>query len=197
MKGVILAGGSGTRLYPMTQAVSKQLEKSADKSDGATVFACQVKDTQRYGVVEFDSEQRAIGLEEKLQKPKSHDAVTGLYFYDHQVVDIAHSIKPSTRGQLEVEVMKRGMAWLDAGTHDSLWLGFSSAIIERVGQAAPAGSVKTERVLPIATEDYPLHAPRPKNSLMDSSYLTARFGVIMPEWHHPMELCIDEVLEVR
>jgi len=115
--------------------LAKQLENSADKCDGATVFAYQVKDPQRYGVVEFDRDQRAIGLEEKPQKPKSHYAVTGLYFYDHQVVTIAHSIKPSTRGeleitdvnrvymergQLEVEVMGRGMAWLDTGTHDSL-----------------------------------------------------------------------------
>ena len=115
--------------------LAKQLENSADKCDGATVFAYQVKDPQRYGVVEFDRDQRAIGLEEKPQKPKSHYAVTGLYFYDHQVVNIAHSIKPSTRGeleitdvnrvymergQLEVEVMGRGMAWLDTGTHDSL-----------------------------------------------------------------------------
>ena len=115
--------------------LAKQLENSADKCDCATVFAYQVKDPQRYGVVEFDRDQRAIGLEEKPQKPKSHYAVTGLYFYDHQVVTIAHSIKPSTRGeleitdvnrvymergQLEVEVMGRGMAWLDTGTHDSL-----------------------------------------------------------------------------
>jgi dTDP-4-dehydrorhamnose reductase len=75
------------------------------------------------------------------------------------------------------------------------WHGFSNAIIERAKQLAPAGSINTKRVLPITTEDYPLPAPRPKNSQMDSSSLTARFGVIMPEWHHAMKLCIDEVLE--
>jgi glucose-1-phosphate thymidylyltransferase len=115
--------------------LAKQLERSAGKQEGATVFAYQVKDPERYGVVAFDGEQRAIGLEEKPQKPKSHYAVTGLYFYDNQVVDIAHTINPSLRGeleitdvnrsymergQLEVEVMGRGMAWLDTGTHDSL-----------------------------------------------------------------------------
>lgn len=114
---------------------SEQLKEAANKADGASVFAYQVKDPERYGVVEFDEQRHAIGLEEKPTKPKSHYAVTGLYFYDNQVVDIAHSIKPSPRGELEitdvnriylengqldVEVMGRGMAWLDTGTHDSL-----------------------------------------------------------------------------
>lgn len=115
--------------------LAKQLEHSAGKQEGATVFAYQVKDPERYGVVVFDNENRAIDLEEKPQKPKSNFAVTGLYFYDNQVVDVARSIRPSARGeleitdvnriymgrgQLEVEVMGRGMAWLDTGTHDSL-----------------------------------------------------------------------------
>jgi glucose-1-phosphate thymidylyltransferase len=113
----------------------KQLKSANERTQGATVFAYHVHDPERYGVVAFDGQQRVISIEEKPAQPKSNYAVTGLYFYDRQVCDIAASIKPSARGELEitdvnrcylelgqlnVEIMGRGYAWLDTGTHDSL-----------------------------------------------------------------------------
>jgi len=112
-----------------------QLRAASEREHGSTVFAYHVRDPERYGVVEFDAERRAVSIEEKPPQPKSNYAVTGLYFYDRQVCDIAASIKPSARGELEitdvnrvyleqgnlnVELMGRGMAWLDTGTHESL-----------------------------------------------------------------------------
>ena len=111
------------------------LRRSMARASGATVFAYHVHDPQRYGVVQFDAEKRAISIEEKPRAPKSNYAVTGLYFYDEQVCDIASDIRPSARGELEitdvnaryleqgclnVEIMGRGYAWLDTGTHDTL-----------------------------------------------------------------------------
>jgi len=126
------------------------LRSAAAREVGATVFGYQVRDPERYGVVEFDADGRAVSLEEKPAKPKSSFAVTGLYFYDHDVVEIAAGLKPSGRGELEitdvnrtylergrltVEKMGRGIAWLDTGTHDAVMQAsnFIQAIEERQG----------------------------------------------------------------
>jgi glucose-1-phosphate thymidylyltransferase len=115
--------------------MSELTQRAARREEGATVFGYYVKDPERYGVVELDAQKRAVSLEEKPEKPKSHYAVTGLYFYDNQVVDIAANLKPGRRGEYEitdvnaeylrrgllnVELMGRGFAWLDTGTHESL-----------------------------------------------------------------------------
>ena len=126
------------------------LSSADDRATGATVFAYHVTDPERYGVVEFDQHYKAISIEEKPLKPRSNYAVTGLYFYDNQVCDIAASMKPSARGELEitdvnriylekdqlsVEILGRGFAWLDTGTHDSLLdaAGFIATLQKRQG----------------------------------------------------------------
>ena len=128
----------------------EQLQKASARAQGATVFAYHVKDPQRYGVVQFDGKGRALGIEEKPKQPKSSYAVTGLYFYDNEVLDIAANLTPSARGELEitdvnrnyldrgrlqVELFGRGIAWLDTGTHESLLQAsmFIEAIENRQG----------------------------------------------------------------
>jgi glucose-1-phosphate thymidylyltransferase len=128
----------------------EQLRQGSSRPQGATVFAYHVKEPQRYGVVQFDAQGRALGIEEKPSQPKSNYAVTGIYFYDNQVLEIARSLKPSARGELEitdlnrrylergelhVELFGRGIAWLDTGTHESLLQAsmFIEAIENRQG----------------------------------------------------------------
>lgn len=129
---------------------TESLGRATQRTSGATVFGYYVSDPERYGVVDFDDEGRAVGIEEKPAKPKTHYAVTGLYFYDERVVDIAKNLEPSPRGELEitdlnvvyleqgdlhVELLGRGVAWLDTGTHESLLqaANFIQAIQERQG----------------------------------------------------------------
>ena len=157
------------------QGLTEKLERACSHDEGATVFGYQVKDPERYGIVEFDEQGRAISLEEKPEKPKSRHAVTGLYFYDNQVLDIAAGLKPSPRGELEitdvnreylrrgqlrVDRFGRGFAWLDTGTHESLIQaatyveaiesrqGFKIACIEEV--AFRQGFISKEQLVRLA-----------------------------------------------
>jgi len=159
------------------QELVTQLHRANAQETGATVFAYYVNDPERYGVVEFDKNYKALSIEEKPQKPRSSYAVTGLYFYDTQVCDIAASIQPSERGELEitdvnraylennalrVEIMGRGFAWLDTGTHDSLLdaAGFIATLQKRQGLmvACPEeiayrqGWISTEMVEKVASQ---------------------------------------------
>jgi glucose-1-phosphate thymidylyltransferase len=132
------------------QGFTPVLKKAAGRAQGATIFAYQVKNPDQFGVVEFDDEQRVLSIEEKPRQPKSQFAITGLYFYDSQVVEIARSVKPSKRGEVEitsinqayleqkalhVQLLGRGFAWLDTGTHESLLAAahFVETIQERQG----------------------------------------------------------------
>ncbi|RXZ45454.1 glucose-1-phosphate thymidylyltransferase RfbA [Crenobacter cavernae] len=150
-----LAGGPsalvlGDNLF-FGNELASLLQAASARTGGASVFAYRVHDPERYGVVEFDAAGRALSIEEKPEQPRSHYAVTGLYFYDEQVVDIVRSLEPSRRGELEitdvnarylaqgaldVRVMSRGFAWLDTGTHDSLLEAgqFIATIEKRQGQ---------------------------------------------------------------
>ncbi len=159
-----------------------QLQTANDRTSGATIFAYHVNDTELYGVVEFDDSFKALSIEEKPLKPKSNYAVTGLYFYDQQVCDIAKSIKPSARGELEittineaylklnqlqVEIMGRGYAWLDTGTHDSLLdaAGFIATLQKRQGLMVACPEEISFRQGWISAEDIlKLAAPLKKNA---------------------------------
>lgn len=159
-----------------------QLQAANNRASGATVFAYHVNDPERYGVVEFDDSFKALSIEEKPLKPKSNYAVTGLYFYDQQVCDIAKSIKPSARGELEittvneaylnmnqlqVEIMGRGYAWLDTGTHDSLLdaAGFIATLQKRQGLMVACPEEIAYRQGWIAADDVlKLAAPLKKNA---------------------------------
>ena len=157
------------------QGLSGHLTAAVAQESGATVFGYRVKDPERYGVVEFDESGRALSVEEKPSVPRSHVAVTGLYFYDNQVIDIARQLEPSPRGELEitdvnacyleagtlnVQLLGRGMAWLDTGTHESMLQAsnFIQAVQERQGQmvacleeiAYQRGFIDAEQVLRLA-----------------------------------------------
>jgi len=157
------------------QGLTESLRRAANGGEGATVFAYPVKHPEQYGVVEFDKSGRAIGVEEKPTHPRSHFAITGLYFYDNDVVDIASNLKPSARGELEitdvnraylergklrVETLGRGFAWLDTGTHEDLFnaASFVHAVESRQGLkiAAPEevafrmGWIDAEQLLALA-----------------------------------------------
>lgn len=163
------------------QGMTQQLQAAGLRTSGADVFGYYVQDPERYGVVEFDKDGRALSIEEKPVKPKSHYAVTGLYFYDNDVVDIARAVKPSPRGELEitdvnnaylargdlnVQTLGRGTAWLDTGTHDSLLdaANFIRVVEERQGLKIACPEEIAWRMGYISREDVQkLAAPLKKN----------------------------------
>ncbi|RMF40052.1 MAG: glucose-1-phosphate thymidylyltransferase, partial [Anaerolineae bacterium] len=158
-----------------------QLRQAAALTQGATIFAYAVRDPERYGVVEFDAQGRALSIEEKPKQPRSHYAVPGLYFYDNQVLDIAAGLTPSARGELEitdvnleylrrgqlhVQVMGRGVAWLDAGTHESLLqaANFVHAVEERQGMMISCPEEIAYRLGYISADDLRALAEPMKNN---------------------------------
>ncbi|CAN5657137.1 glucose-1-phosphate thymidylyltransferase RfbA [soil metagenome] len=181
------------------QGLSEALQRAATRDSGATIFGYYVRDPQRYGVVEFDDAGRAVGLEEKPQHPKSNYAVTGLYFYDQQVLEIAASLKPSARGEFEitdvnrcylereqitVEVLGRGYAWLDTGTHESLLQAatFVETIEQRQGLKIASPEEVAFRAGWISDEDLErLAMPLAKNSY--GQYLFSLLRT--PQQSHP------------
>lgn len=188
------------------QGFTDILQNAVSKKEGATVFGYQVKDPERFGVVEFDENKKAISIEEKPVNPKSNYAVTGLYFYDNDVIDIAKNVKPSDRGELEitsvneeylkrgslhVEVLGRGFAWLDTGTHDSLMeagqfvqtiehrQGYKVSCIEEI--AFRNGWINKEQLLELAKPlsktgygQYMIEISKEKTDEVDTSYRMCR-----------------------
>jgi len=169
------------------QGMRARLQKAAQLQDGAVVFAYPVRDPERYGVVEFDQDGRALSIEEKPKQPRSYFAVPGLYFYDQQVGEIARSLKPSARGELEstdlnqvylergqlrVDVLGRGVAWLDAGTHESLLQAsnFVQAVEERQGMMISCPEEIAYRLGYIGRDDL-LHQARRYSSNQYGQYL--------------------------
>lgn len=164
------------------QGFGSTLREAASREEGATVFGYYVRDPERYGVIEFDEERRVVSIEEKPERPRSHYAVTGLYFYDNQVLDIAANLKPSARGELEitdvnveylrrgqlrVELLGRGMAWLDTGTHETLQqaTNFIETIEHRQGLKIGCPEEVAYRMGYISAEDLVrLAEPMRKNS---------------------------------
>jgi glucose-1-phosphate thymidylyltransferase len=152
------------------QNLGSTLREAVGREEGATVFGYYVRDPERYGVVEFEEKGRVVGFEEKPERPRSHYAVTGLYFYDNQVLDIAAGLKPSARGELEItdvnleylrrgqiraELLGRGMAWLDTGTHESLQqaTNFIETIEQRQGLKVSCPEEIAYRMGYISAED--------------------------------------------
>ena len=160
----MLRAGAGRQHFLRTRSRQDRSGKPASRAAGARVFAYPVQDPERYGVVEFDSTGKALSLEEKPKAPKSRYAVTGLYFYDNQVVDIAKSLKPSARGELEITdvnreylkrkqldvvVMGRGMAWLDTGTHQAM---LEASLFIQTIETRQGLRLRVRKKLPFATD---------------------------------------------
>ena len=186
------------------QGLQAKLRMAASLQEGAMIFAYPVRDPERYGVVDFDAQGKALSIEEKPLKPRSNYAVPGLYFYDHQVVEIARNLKPSPRGELEitdlnrvylergqlyVELMGRGVAWIDAGTHESLLqaANFVQAVEERQGMMISSPEEIAYRLGYISKEDLRSQVLALKNNqygnylqrVLDEGYGTGSSGLLL------------------